>query len=147
MIGAAPASRACTAGQPDAAATDDRDARARFDARAVAHRADAGHDAAPDQRREVEREVGVDADARGFGKDRLLAERRGAERGQQPDVVGVGGVRHGERVIEPVLAQLGMAAQAVEAGPAGRDPREHDVIAGGDGRDLLADSNTTPAPS
>ena len=72
----------------------------------------------------------VDPHAGPFGNDRLLAERRGPERGEVRGAVGCGRVRRSERVIEPVLAQLGVAAQAEEARPARRDPREHDVIAG-----------------
>ena len=43
-----------------------------------------------------------------------------------------------ERVVEPVLAQLRVAAQAEEARPARRNPREHDVIARRDRRHLRA---------
>ena len=112
-------SRALHRGEPDTTTTDDRDARARFDVRAVAHRAHAGHDTATDQGGEVERKIGVDANACGFGQDRLFAEGRGTERRQQADVVAVGCIRHRECMVDTVLAQL----RVVRAGNRSRPGR------------------------
>src|SRR5437764_15441437 len=71
--------------------------------------------------------------------DCFLAEGRGAERGEQRGAVGRGRVRLRERVVEAVLAELGMPVETLEAAAARRDPREHDVVIGCDGRHRVAD--------
>ena len=68
--------RAVDARQADAAAADHRNRRARFDLRGVDHRADAGRDAAADQRRAVERHVGADLHDGVFVHQHVLGERR-----------------------------------------------------------------------
>ena len=106
--------------------------------RAVAHRADSGNYTATDERGELERERRVDLHACTLGHDGLFAEGRGAERGEQRRAIAGGAVRLRERVIEPVLAQLGMPVQAEEARAIGRDPRQHDVVARFERRHVFA---------
>ncbi len=106
--------------------------------RAVAHCADARDHAASDERGELEWKVAVDADACPVGHDRFLPEGCRAERGEQRSAVARVCIWLRERMIEAVLAQLWVSAQAEEALPARRDPREHDVVAGIDAGDLAA---------
>ena len=130
--------RALDRGETHSPAADHDDARAGLDVGAVPHRADAGHDSATHQRAQLEGKRRVDLHAGAVGHDRLLAERGGAEGGEEGSAVGGRRVRLRERVIEPVLAQLRMAAQTKEARPARRHPREHHVIARLHGRDIGA---------
>ena len=60
--------------EADAAATDDRDRRARRDLRGVEHRAETGGDRAAHERGDVDRHLVVDLQQRLLGKEHLLGE-------------------------------------------------------------------------
>ena len=134
-IGCAPAStRTHHRGEPDAAEAEDRDGVAGPDARRVEHGAGAGDDRTAEERRDLERNGGIDDDRRSAVDDDPLREGRDAE------VVMDGGAVRREAVAaaeQPSLAVGGrrgsaedrLAARALGTQSAARHEREDDVVA------------------
>ena len=121
------------------------------DGRCVEHCADAGEHRAPEERGVLERDGAAEgqrdllrdhdplgeAAGRGAAIDRLPAVRHAGR------PVGEGPVR--DRGVEP-LARCGTTTAAARALAARGRPREHDVVAGSDLRDRLADRLDDPRP-
>ena len=129
--------------QADAAAAEHRDARARYHARRVEYRADAGRDRAADQRGTLERDGALDLDH--------ILRRQGGVLGHDPaageDIHGVAAriarpqraVGQGNERLALIDAQDGTPHGAVAAGAAHVDKGGHDVVPRREILDPLAD--------
>src|SRR5690606_27945369 len=131
--------RALDHGEADAAAADDGDGGAGADLGGVDGGADAGGDAAADERGGFPRHFGVDlhhADGRDhdlFGPGAAAGHAVGGGVGAEAEVA------LGEGLDDVLHAQERLPAEAQVAFLAGGPPADHDVVAGLDGADVLAD--------
>ena len=138
--GRAGQARALDGAQADAAAADHRDGLAGPHHGPVEHRAEAGRDAAAEQRGEVERHLRRDPHGRRLVHEQLLREARHVQ-----ELVHLGAAavqprrlaRRARRVRR--RAQVRAAPQAAVAAAAGRRQAGDDVVAGREAVDLAAD--------
>jgi hypothetical protein len=141
----APASRADHGTEADEAAPEHGDGRSRLDARGEERSADAGRESAREGRAPVERRLAVDDRERDLRQHRVVGERRRAHEVTQRLAVSretsrpVGEVP-GVLLVADRDAAVGLRAAAVHALAALRCEQRHDVIAGPDGADTVADA-------
>ncbi len=130
--------RALDDGLADAAAADDRDGRAGVHLRGVERGADAGGDAAADQRELVVGDARVDLDDRRLVARHRLGERAEAGHGRVVGAVGaLAAVAHHD--LELGVAEVRLVVQAEPADAARGDERRDDLVALVEAGDVLAD--------
>ena len=125
-LGCAGDARALDHADADAPTPEDDDRRAGPHPGRVDRRSHAGRDAAPDQRRDVERDVVGDLDG-GVRRDHHLLGERPRSREGEERLIALLEMRDGA-CRQAEYAELRLTPQAVGTGAARRHPRDDDVV-------------------